>query len=135
MIREDHRQKPHECSRETSGKLVLAEYAHGNGVQPVVEGGLFEVLDIIQKGRYEVAPLQHFPGYLGVASFIGLDERNAAQGLEKDDAEESEEEQDVLFRRSFPVGKPLSYYAHFSRLMRSYCSAGKGTAIRTRLLG
>jgi hypothetical protein len=130
---EDNGKSPHEGAREADGELVLAEHGHGDGIQPVVEGGLLEVLDIVEHRCDEVAPFQHFAGYLGVTPLIRINERETAQCLEKGEAENRKEEQYVFCRRPVFIDK-LRLIMHFFRLMRSYCSQ-KTAPQPTRSLG
>ena len=54
------------------GPVAHAEHVVGCGRDPVLERGLFEVLDAVQPWRDPVAGYRHFARDLRVATFVGV---------------------------------------------------------------
>ncbi len=107
MVDEEDGQKSHGRSGETGGKFVLAENGHRERAQPVMERRFVEELDIVEHRGDEVAAFEHLARYLRIASLIGIDEGNPAQELEKGDAENEQEDGEVLLFGGLLIGEKM----------------------------
>jgi hypothetical protein len=61
---------------------MFAKYREGGGRGPVLQRGFFEVLDAVQARRQPVAAGHHFARYLGIATFVGVDQAALFQRAE-----------------------------------------------------
>jgi hypothetical protein len=104
VIGEEDSAQPHDRPRQPGGELGEPEDLEDKGFQPVVERRFLEVLDVVQVGGDEVSPFEHLAGDLRVAPLVGIDEGELAQPLEKGEAEDDGEHEEVAQRGRLPAG-------------------------------
>ena len=120
--------------RQAGGKLVLPEYPDRSGIQPVKQWRLLEVFDVVEGGGNQVASFQHLAGDFGVAALVRVDQRQSPQKLEKRDAQDKCQGQQIpepAMHVAAGIGLQILHGAPaFSRRIRSKGATSKGGCIR-----